>query len=243
MSKVTGLSWGAIRGYYAPVVNGIEGSWQKLPNIVEGTLTINTEKGDKRTAPIEGGGNEFIAYKKSTFSVEWEHRDALEDGGLRNKPVQDIDGLTEGVYALKFIPETEGVRGIYIKRAVLTVEDSYSSEDGIKWKYTADVLAPENIKEPSIHYQVLQDPGEFTVTYNANGASTGSAPTDSKLYGFNEEVTVLGNTATPTAMSETGKTFDGWNTKADGTGTHYDAGDKFQITENVTLYAQWVATA
>ena len=49
-------------------------------------------------------------------------------------------------------------------------------------------------------------------------------------------VTVLANGFTAPA----GKTFDGWNTKADGTGTDYAAEDTFQITGDVTLYAQWI---
>lgn len=33
----------------------------------------------------------------------------------------------------------------------------------------------------------------------------------------------------------------GWNTKADGSGTSYQAGDKINLNENTTLYAQWPA--
>ena len=157
-SKVTGLSWGAVKGYWTKIENGVEGAWHELPNIVDDTLTINTEKGDKMEAPIEGGQNEFVQYKKSTFTVEWEHRAAKEDDGLRQKPFIDVDGVIDGVYALKFIPETAGTYGIYVKRCALSVEDSYSSEDGIKWKYTADVLAPENSSESSIGYAAYTDP-------------------------------------------------------------------------------------
>lgn len=158
MSQVKGLSWGEIDGYYAKIENGAEGAWHKLPNIVDDTLTINTEKGDKMEAQIEGGSNEYVQYKKSTFSVEWEHRYALEDDGLRQKPIQDVDGVVDGTYAFKFIPKAAGTAGFYVKRAAVSVEDTYSSEDGIKWKYTADVLAPENKNEASIEYGAYTDP-------------------------------------------------------------------------------------
>ncbi len=39
--------------------------------------------------------------------------------------------------------------------------------------------------------------------------------------------------------ARTGYTFTGWNTKADGTGTSYRAGDELNLNSNITLYAQW----
>ncbi|SHH69164.1 Listeria/Bacterioides repeat-containing protein [Anaerosphaera aminiphila DSM 21120] len=77
---------------------------------------------------------------------------------------------------------------------------------------------------------------EFTVTYNGNTNDSGTVPTDTKNpYAKNSEVTVLPKGD----LSKTGYTFKGWNTKADGSGTSYKVGDKFKITANTTLYAQW----
>ncbi len=75
-----------------------------------------------------------------------------------------------------------------------------------------------------------------TVTYNANGG-TGSVPTDTGGYTEGETVTVQG----ADGLSRDGYHFTGWNTSADGTGTTYQEGNTFQITENVVLYAQWEA--
>ena len=75
----------------------------------------------------------------------------------------------------------------------------------------------------------------YTVTYNANGAS-GSAPTDaSSPYITGSEVTVLGEGA----LSKTGYRFDGWNTASNGSGTDYAADAAFDITAETILYAQW----
>lgn len=81
-------------------------------------------------------------------------------------------------------------------------------------------------------------PSTYTVTYDGNGKTGGSVPTDSNSpYEENDEVTVLGNTGT---LVKTNYTFTGWNTAADGSGTHYDADDTFTMgTSNVTLYAEW----
>ena len=79
--------------------------------------------------------------------------------------------------------------------------------------------------------------GPYTVTYDANGATSGSVPTDNTQYtATNNTVTVKGNTGN---LAKEHFSFDGWNTKADGTGTGYVAGNTFTISANTTLYAQW----
>ena len=78
----------------------------------------------------------------------------------------------------------------------------------------------------------------FAVTYDANGATGGSVPTDSGIYEREAGVTVLGNTG---SLEKSLFTFGGWNTKPDGTGTSYQPGESFTITENTTLYAKWDA--
>ena len=77
----------------------------------------------------------------------------------------------------------------------------------------------------------------YTITYNANGAETGSVPTDANKYRTNETLTVLGNTG---SLAKTGYAFSGWNTAADGSGTTYVAGANLaKIGSNVVLYAQF----
>lgn len=81
-------------------------------------------------------------------------------------------------------------------------------------------------------------PSTYSVTYNGNGKTDGDVPTDSNSpYAKDATVTVLGNTGN---LEKTNYTFTGWNTAADGSGTHYDAGATFSMgTSNVTLYAEW----
>jgi len=78
-----------------------------------------------------------------------------------------------------------------------------------------------------------------TVTYNGNGDTGGSVPSDINNYTTGAAITVLGNTGN---LVKTGYTFVGWNTAADGTGTSYTVGGTFTMnSSNVTLYAQWMA--
>lgn len=77
----------------------------------------------------------------------------------------------------------------------------------------------------------------YTVTYNGNGATSGSTANSSHTYGVEKTLTSNG-------FTRIGYTFAGWNTKANGSGTSYS--DKASVKNltstnggTVTLYAQW----
>lgn len=79
----------------------------------------------------------------------------------------------------------------------------------------------------------------YTITYDGNTNTSGTAPTDSYVpYTADSVVTVLGNTG---SLAKTGYTFAGWNTEANGTGTSYSQGNTFAINANTTLYAKWTS--
>ncbi|MBO0454686.1 InlB B-repeat-containing protein [Candidatus Enterococcus murrayae] len=76
----------------------------------------------------------------------------------------------------------------------------------------------------------------YTLTYDGNGNTSGTAPVDSKSpYNENSSVTVL----TAGNLEKAGYSFEGWNTEKDGKGTAYSAGGTFKITKDTVLYAQW----
>jgi uncharacterized repeat protein (TIGR02543 family) len=79
----------------------------------------------------------------------------------------------------------------------------------------------------------------YSVAYNGNGSTGGTAPTDSSTYASGASVTVRANTG---SLVRTGYTFGGWNTAANGSGTSYAATGSATFTmppASVTLYAQW----
>jgi uncharacterized repeat protein (TIGR02543 family) len=73
----------------------------------------------------------------------------------------------------------------------------------------------------------------YTLTFDINGG-TGTAP---------DGITVRFDTMTTlppgSGFYRSGYVFGGWNTADDGTGTHYDTGDWYTVTDNATLYAKW----
>ena len=76
----------------------------------------------------------------------------------------------------------------------------------------------------------------YTITYNGNGKTGGTVPAAASAV-YTTNITLSSN-----ALTRTGYTFGGWNTKADGTGTNYKAGQSVKgITKTgvITLYAKW----
>ncbi len=76
----------------------------------------------------------------------------------------------------------------------------------------------------------------FTLSYNGNSNTTGTAPAASETYTTGNTPAVAGNTG---SLARTGYTFAGWNTAANGSGTSYAPGDSLLIGGDVTLYAVW----
>ena len=72
----------------------------------------------------------------------------------------------------------------------------------------------------------------YKITYNGNGATSGSTADSVHVYGSSVSVHACG-------FRRTGWHFTGWNSKADGTGTSYAVGSAWYGNSNITLYAQW----
>ena len=73
----------------------------------------------------------------------------------------------------------------------------------------------------------------YIVSYNANG---GSGAPFSQVKTNGTKMTI-----TKTVPTRSGYDFAGWNTRADGKGTTYQAGGSYSSDANVTLYAMWKA--
>ena len=74
-----------------------------------------------------------------------------------------------------------------------------------------------------------------TITFSVN-SGTGTVP-------VSQTVPSGSSTTIPSGigLSRSGYTFGGWNTNTTGTGTNYNAGSSYTPTDNVTLYARWIA--
>ena len=110
---------------------------------------------------------------------------------------------------------------------------------------------------------VTYSPTTYTVSYNANGGTgapsaqtkthgtaltlSSTKPTKASTTATGYTVTFNGNGGTPSktsasATNTTSYTFSKWNTKADGSGTSYNAGGSYTANAAATLYAQYTSS-
>jgi len=83
----------------------------------------------------------------------------------------------------------------------------------------------------------INDMDVYVLSYDGNGATSGTVPAESTSYSKGDDVTVLENI---NSLALAGYNFAGWNTAADGSGTAYTAGSTLTIgKEDITLYAVW----
>jgi uncharacterized repeat protein (TIGR02543 family) len=82
---------------------------------------------------------------------------------------------------------------------------------------------------------VYTAPTIYTITYNANGADSGSVP-DSQTKSQGVDVILAEN---PGNLTKENHVFSGWNTAADGNGTDFAAGATYAANADLTLYADW----
>ncbi len=103
--------------------------------------------------------------------------------------------------------------------------------------YTQGQTCPMGTANITLYAQWTTNAAGDNVTYDGNGATGGSAPSDPLHHAQGQPVTVLGNTGN---LVYSGYSFVGWQTKADGSGTTYAPGRTFLMgAANVTLYALW----
>lgn len=127
---------------------------------VENSTQLTTTKGEKKEAKIEGGENEAVKYKKNTYALAAQVRIGMENGTtVRKKPLADSDGVIDGEFELWLQPEEADGLGLHMETCNISVEDAYTSEDGIILTYTFEAIKADG------HDQVEWGKVEITGKY------------------------------------------------------------------------------
>jgi uncharacterized repeat protein (TIGR02543 family) len=126
-----------------------------------------------------------------------------------------------------------GVSNVYLPN---TTNNYYTLNDGFTVLNTFRnnaTYSANSTNYPSLHFFF----GTWQVTYDANNATSGTAPSSQPKYA-GVDLTLAANSGT---LARTGYTFAGWNTAAIGDGTDYAAGATYSVEASPTLYAKWAA--
>lgn len=130
-----------------PSVDGVPapasgGAWTKLDVPKNGTLKIDVTAGEETVAQEEGGAVVDVRYGKNSYQMEFDL--FVKKGGTA--PFTDDDGVISGEHAFRFLPEDDACEGRQIDRAIVRVEESYSTADGIILHYVVRALKPASGK-------------------------------------------------------------------------------------------------
>lgn len=169
MSKSIG--WG--KCYIIAKNIDVKGSkWFLLPTPKEDSTKLNTDKGDKKEATIEGGENEDVKYLKNKHNLAY----AIRLNSEREKPYDDDEGVVADHYAVFVQPENKNVPGPWLQKSVVSLEDTFDTTDGGLYAYTHDALKPDN-GDKSIEWATIdQDLSLLT-----DGATLDTEPTFTKI--------------------------------------------------------------
>lgn len=140
-----------------------------------------------------------------------------------------IDDMAGSVDLFHFIL-SYSVYGIKSQKASIAVRDARFFQNGL-FHFAIGESIQRVVENVPFNYET------HTVTYDANGATSGAVPQDAERYRQNDIVEVLENSG---YLTKKGSVFSGWNSSFDGNGGDYACGENFIMNErNVTLFAKW----
>ncbi len=123
----------------------------------------------------------------------------------------------------------DGKADQYVEWYVIKDQTKWHVDGVVRTTYSENENPPTEVA--ALNYIANISVGEFN-----SGLASGKAPNGSE-YDKGTKITVPGQNT----LQRTGYTFGGWNTDKDGKGVGYQAGDTLTLTEDTTLYAQWLA--
>lgn len=161
---------------------------------------------------------------------------ALKDSSTSSiETTTDDKGNVYGFYSTSACLKTAPVNaGFHIITITCTAIDGSVFVYPVPVYVQAGYLSKGTVR-PLLGENVTQDENvqSYTVTYNSN---TGTEETKTQTFYTGSSLAdaeALGFTGTGT------KRFKEWNTQKDGSGTSYTEGTSPELTEDITLYAQW----
>ena len=108
----------------------------ELATPVEDSTELTPTKGDKMEAKIEGGENEDVKYKRSTYALNYNIRKAK----ARKAPFPAVDGLVDDHFGIMLMPEDSTCEGFLIESSTVSIDDTFTAADGGIWQIQHDAV-------------------------------------------------------------------------------------------------------
>ena len=162
---------------------------------------------------------------------------------------------TEKTYTVKYVDGVDGEEvfadqsyTVKYNEATPAFQGDLTKYPGWKFKAWTPDLA-DTVTEDVTYTATWEPKGANTIIYWGNGGTRSKYSVGDTFwseYTSAAEIKVRGNGFLSFALDE--YAFNGWNTKADGTGDSYKSGDMYKFTaahdlDKANLYAQWVHVA
>ncbi len=132
------ISWGKPKIYVKKI--GSNTTWSLVPTPVEDSTQLNTEQGERLEAKIEGGENEDVRVKRSSYELVFQVRKVKG----RKAPIASVDGVVTDEYQVMVQPEDPECPGFSIDKASVNVVETFTTADGAMWEYHFNVLKPDS---------------------------------------------------------------------------------------------------
>ncbi len=187
----------------------------------------NTEADGSGTAYTPG--SILTANEDITLYAQW-------DSVITVQSIELPEAVREGYNFEGWSPnryDTSGVKGTYTPECSISLYAVWS-EAG----YTISYDAKEGTGAPGPQTKMNGTPISLSTTVPTRAG----VPSGSRTVYLNAQ----GGSVDPISLSSeltTVYTFQNWNTRINGSGTSYSAGDIYSADANVTLYAQWKSTS
>lgn len=155
----------------------------ELATPVEDSTELTPTKGDKLEAKIEGGENEDVKYKRSTYALNFNIRKAKG----RKPPYPSNDGVVNDHYGIVLMPEDPTCEGFLIESNTIGIDDTYTAADGAIWAIQADAVAAQEGNTVKWGVVSLSD---NTLTFTERSSSSGEGVTKTWTVSAQDDGTV-----------------------------------------------------
>lgn len=189
-------------------------------------------------SPTGGLANTWITLQGENLSHEFANGFGYQTVYFRS--VADISGSSPGSWTALTSSSVRDGTGTSIEVNVPAVSGvlfyQFQIDVCANWTTTWGCVSLQN------NAAIYSIESAYTVTYDGNQETGGTAPADTDGPYLNGATVTLKNNSGN--LVRDGYTFDGWNTQSNGLGSSYTANGSATLTmtaANITLYAKWTA--